>query len=174
MRRLCCLLYAVISLTAVAARAITPPSTTAPTLDAASAVDVEFVELKFRDFFVLPVGPKGLTPSKRLLDLSGRRVRISGYMVRQDKPVEGMFILSPLPVALADEDEGLSDDLPPSSIFVHLAASEDASTAPFVAGLLSVTGVLELGASPEADGRLSFVRLRLLRQLPDSVFALPR
>lgn len=114
-------------------------------------------ELLFRDFFQMPVGPQGLQPSPRLTALNGQTVRIRGYMVHQDAPSPGLFILSPLPVALGDADESLSDDLPPAVVFVHF----DGPAQPYVAGLLQVTGMLSVGAHDERDGHVSQVRLRL-------------
>ena len=49
-------------------------------------------DLNFREFFALPIGPKGLVPSARLLGLDGRRVRIVGYMVKQEEPTAGLLI----------------------------------------------------------------------------------
>jgi hypothetical protein len=113
-------------------------------------------ELRFRDFFRMPVGPRGLEPSSQLVALDGRSVRIRGYVVRQAERTPGLLILSPLPVELGDADESLSDDLPPAVVFVHFDAS-----APDVAGLVQVTGTLDLGARDEADGHVSQVRLQL-------------
>ena len=113
-------------------------------------------ELRFRDFFRMPVGPRGLEPSSQLVALDGRSVRIRGYVVRQAERIPGLLILSPLPVELGDADESLSDDLPPAVVFVHFDAP-----APDVAGLVQVTGTLDLGARDEADGHVSQVRLQL-------------
>ncbi len=130
-------------------------------IDAGSPLSAGTVELKFREFFKLPVGPKGLAPSPRLLSLEGQRVRVVGYMVRQEQATDGLFILTPLPVTLGDEDESFSDDLPVTSLYVHLAPADRAVPVPFLQGLISVSGVLALGAMQEADGRMSFVRLQM-------------
>ena len=119
------------------------------------------VDLKFRDFFTLPIGPTGLTPSPRLLSLAGQRVRIVGYMARQEQPTAGIVILAPLPVVLGDEDESYADDLPAATLYVHLPEAERARSVAYAPGLVSFTGVLQLGATSEADGRVSFVRLQL-------------
>lgn len=128
-------------------------------------------DLKFRDFFALPVGPKGLAPSARLLALAGQRVRIVGYMARQEQPSAGIVIVAPLPVVLGDEDESFSDDLPATALYVHLADAERERGVPWMPGLLSFTGVLQLGAAREADGRMSFVRLLLDPELSRAVVA---
>ncbi|MGH9884568.1 MAG: hypothetical protein ACREBE_03515, partial [bacterium] len=72
----------------------------------------EVSELRFGEIFEMPVGPRGLEPSAKLLELDGKHVRMRGYMVRAETPTPGVFILSPFPVALGDEDESLADDLP--------------------------------------------------------------
>jgi len=119
------------------------------------------VDLKFREFFALPVGPRGLEPSPKLLALDGQHVRLVGYMVRPDLPAAGLLILAPLPVTLGDEDESYADDLPASAVYVHLNAASAAIKLPFMPGLMTLTGTLQLGSAPEADGRRSNVRLLL-------------
>lgn len=125
-------------------------------------------DLLFRDFFAMPVGPRGLQPSEELLHLSGKVVRMRGYVARQESPTAGVFILSPLPVELGDADEGLADDLPPAVVFVH---SGD-RPAPYVRGVVQVTGTLEVGPQNEADGRVSQVRLFLDPDRPDALVRL--
>ena len=115
-------------------------------------------DLKFGEFFMMPIGPRGLEASGKLMALAGKRVRILGYMARQETPVAGMFILAPLPVSLGDEDESLSDDLPASSVFVHVAG---AGPVAYFSGLLRLTGTLSLGSHEESDGHVSTVRLEL-------------
>jgi hypothetical protein len=128
-------------------------------------------DLKFRDFFTLPVGPKGLVPSDRLLGLAGQRVRVVGYMARQEQPSPGILIVAPLPVALGDEDESYSDDLPATALYVHLADADRRHGVPWMPGLLSFSGVLRIGATSEADGRMSFVRLELDPELSHAIVA---
>ena len=125
----------------------------------AHAGDAAVTELRFRDFFQLPVGPRGLQPSPQLLALDGRQVRISGYMAAAETPTAGGFILAPLPVKLGDEDESLADDLPASIVHVRLTPS-DLVLAP-LPGRIWLTGTLQLGQRQEADGRLSIVHLQL-------------
>jgi hypothetical protein len=123
-------------------------------------------DLKFREFFQLPVGPRGLAPSARLLSLDGQPVRITGYLAHQDASsaapaTPGMALLTPLPVSLGDEDESFADDLPASTLYLHLAGPLAARSVPYRPGLVSLTGTLQVGAQREADGRSSFVRLVL-------------
>ena len=124
-------------------------------------------DLKFHEFFKMPVGPGGLAPSKKLLGLNGKRVRIIGYMAQQETPSAGVFILSPIPVSMGDEDEGLADNLPPNVVFVHLEKSD--GVVPFISGLLKLTGVLSVSSQEEADGRVSSVRLLLDPELTQAI-----
>ena len=132
-------------------------------------------ELKFADMFKLPVGPKGLEPTDRLRALDGKRVRIVGYMVQQELPVGGSFMLSPLPASAGDEDESLADDLPASTIIVQLP-NGPGTIVPDLHGLIRVTGVLHVGATEVArtervaaarvtlDARTERALLRLARE----------
>lgn len=117
------------------------------------------VDLKFRDLFTLPVGPRGLEPSDLLRAANGKIVRIVGYMVQQDPPTRGGFLLSPLPVAVGAEDEGLADDLPPALIFIDVARAS-AFTIPAMSGLLQISGTLHVGARENAqDQRISLIQI---------------
>jgi hypothetical protein len=120
--------------------------------------------IKFGEFFRMPIGPLGLEPSEKLLALNGKPVRLVGYMVREETPGAGHFLFSPLPVSLGDEDESLSDDLPPTTVTVHLHGDGKQSI-PWVDGLIQLSGTLEVGALDEGDGRVSAVRLVLDAQL---------
>jgi hypothetical protein len=117
-------------------------------------------DLQFRDFYRMPVGPKGLEPSAKLLALDGKRVRIVGFMVHQEQPLAHRFLLTHLPVSMSEDEDGLADDLPPNIVFVH---TQHASEQPLkhLSGLLQFTGTLSLGAKEEIDGRVSTVRLLL-------------
>ena len=115
-------------------------------------------DLKFRELFKLPIGSRGLEPSEKLIGLNGKRVRMVGYMAREENPTAGLFILSPLPVNLGDEDESFADDLPASAVYVHLDSN---SVTPYLAGLIKLTGILQVGFAQEVDGRVSTVRLML-------------
>lgn len=129
----------------------------------ARAEDAVAADLKFGEFFTMPVGPRGLQPSAKLLALQGRPVRMLGYMARQDAAdaVPGLILLTPLPVTLGDEDERYADDLPVTTVYVHWVASPQSPALAYLPGLLALTGRLELGSQAEADGRRSSVRLLL-------------
>jgi hypothetical protein len=117
-------------------------------------------DLKFRELFKLPIGPRGLEPSEKLIGLNGKRVRMVGYMAKEENPTSGMFILSPLPVNMGDEDESFADDLPASAVFVHLESAGN-KFASYLPGLIKLTGTLQFGPQEEPDGRVSTVRLLL-------------
>ncbi len=117
-------------------------------------------DLKFREFFRLPIGPRGLEPSAKLQSLDGKRVRLIGYMADREEPAAGFLILAPLPVSIAEVEDGPADDMPASVAYVHLAGFAD-KTLPQLPGLLEFTGTLRVGSFEEADGRVSTVRLQL-------------
>ena len=117
------------------------------------------VILEFKDFFKLPVGPKGLEISDRLLAANGRHVVIQGHMVKMQDPGPGVFMLTNNPVTLGDEDESLSDDLPASVLYVHF--DDDGFIFPYIDGMIRLRGVIEIGQRMENDGRISIVRLEL-------------
>lgn len=121
----------------------------------------EAVELRFSDFFVRPVGPRGHEPTPRLLELDGRRVRIRGFLVDEEEPYPGLFMLTEMPVSIAERADGPADFLPPATLFVHLPDAERDRVVAHGAVPIEVTGTLELGAREEVSGRVSYVRLRL-------------
>ncbi|MBL8296819.1 MAG: hypothetical protein JNN30_00595 [Rhodanobacteraceae bacterium] len=120
----------------------------------------EVGDLRFRDVFELPVGPRGLEATQRLRELDGRRVRLVGYMVQAD--VAGGFILSPLPAALGHADEGLADDLPPSALLVALPRATELRSG-HMPGLIQVTGLLRVGNAENTSvpGRVFPARIEL-------------
>lgn len=101
-------------------------------------------DLKFRELFTLPVGPRGLEPSERLRALDGKRVRMVGFMVRSPEPGNASFVLAPMPVEISDEDEAQADDIPPSAVLVRLPKAQTMPI-PNLAGLIRIEGVLRLG-----------------------------
>ncbi len=118
-------------------------------------------ELRFRDFFRTPVGPAGLELSDALRTAAGQQVRLVGYMVQQEEPTPGRFLLTPRPVQMSEHADGQADDLPPATVIVHLDATQQHWNVPHVRGLVAVQGVLGVGRHEEQDGRVSWVRLQL-------------
>lgn len=104
----------------------------------------DVTELRFGDIFKTPVGPRGLEAGEGLAALDGKRVRLVGYMVQQEQPGAGVFVLSPLPLTLGDADEGLADEMPPTALLVQLPENTRFSPA-HMPGLIQVTGRLHVG-----------------------------
>ena len=117
-------------------------------------------ELKFNEFFVSPIGERGLTLTEKLRGLDGQRVRILGYMARQEAATPGKLLLAPLPVQVCEHDSEFADDLPPSTVHVFVAGCRD-QPVPFTPKPLLLTGTLSVGNRDESDGRISIVRLTL-------------
>jgi hypothetical protein len=140
-------------------------------------------ELNFKDFFKMPVGDYGLELTDYLHSLDGKRVRMLGYMVFEDltrcnsctiaktvggRPVPawmeatvpGRMMFTFRPCAVSFSHYGLSDDLPPQTVFVTVP-DKIGQLVPFTPGPLLLTGVLSVGPKKEMDGRISVVRLEL-------------
>ena len=117
-------------------------------------------ELKFSDFFTRPVGPRGLEISEKLRRLNGCRVRLLGYMVREERPAFGRLLLAPFPAQIHAHDCELADDLPASIVHVFVPDAQGKAL-PFTPKLLLLTGALTVGNRSEDDGRISVVRLSL-------------
>lgn len=115
--------------------------------------------IAFSEFFV--PSPRELRPSPRLRALEGRRVRLTGFMVRMEDPPKGAFYLAARPIA-CDESGAGTGDLPPEAVRVAVRSSPGA-TVPWVPRPLEVTGVLELGPQADESGRVSSIRLVLDR-----------
>lgn len=123
-------------------------------------------ELKFSEFFRQPIGPRGFEYTEKLRSLEGRRIRIFGYMVRQELPVDHGFLLSPVPLTLHESEYGLADDLPVTAL--HVFTTKDLpARIPHTPGPMLLTGKLSLGNRNEADGRTSVVRLHLDPPTPE-------
>jgi hypothetical protein len=118
-------------------------------------------ELNLRDFYKLPVGPRGLEPTEKLLSLKDKQVRVVGYMVQAEEPTPGLFMLSLVPVNIPDKEDGPSDDLPGSTLFVHMPAADADKILAYRPGLWELIGTLKLGGQEENNGRISYVRLLL-------------
>jgi hypothetical protein len=116
--------------------------------------------LSFREFFKLPVGPRGLEVTDGLRRLDGKRVRLVGHMVLQTDPTPGAFLLAPQPVKLHEHEYGFADELPASTVHVFLPTNAPLAVR-YTPGPLLLTGMLAVGARAEADGRTSLVRLFL-------------
>jgi hypothetical protein len=108
--------------------------------------------------FVKPAGPKGLEYTAATEGLRGRKVRISGWMVKHLHDDPRIFLLHSRPMVLLMSEYGLADDLPPSAVHVILP-DRPGWAPPWTPAPLEVCGVLELGPREERDGRISHLRL---------------
>lgn len=134
-----------------------------PTLPARGADEVP-QELSFAHFFRRPVGPRGLEIDPALRAADGRQVRLTGYIVAQEQPQAGRFLLAPLPLRMSEHADGDADDLPPGTVTVLLdAAQADRVIAP-QRGPVSITGRLAVGREEDGSGRVSWLRLQLAPQ----------
>jgi hypothetical protein len=122
-------------------------------------------ELSFREFYKLPIGPLGLEPTAKLLSLKDKRVHLQGFMVKEEEPTAGIFMVASLPVNIPEKEDGPSDDLPGATVFVHMPAEDSAKILAYRPGMWDLVGTLQLGAKEEGNGRISYVRL-LLDQAP--------
>jgi hypothetical protein len=113
--------------------------------------------LSFNDFFEASSQEPKL--SKRLLALSGQRVKLVGFMAKMEIPPKGGFYLTALPVS-CDEEGGGTADLPPRSVFV-IVRSSVGEEIPHTPRALEVTGLLEVGYRVETDERVTHIRLLL-------------
>ena len=127
------------------------PNTTVPPLPNG------VTELKFSEFFALPVGPRGLELTEKLRGLEGRRVRILGYMAQRAEQPPGGFLLTPFPMQVKDQD----NDFFPASVLQVSVPTMRGQTVPFAPGLMLLTGTLATGNRVEPDERVSLVRLAL-------------
>jgi hypothetical protein len=120
------------------------------------------IELTFGSFFAQPIGPRGLEISETLHRANGQRVRLLGYMVAQEEPLPGRFLLTPRPVRMSEHADGEADDLPPATVTVLLDASHADHRVPHQRGLVALTGRLEVGRDEDTTtGRVSWIRLQL-------------
>jgi hypothetical protein len=152
-RKLCLGMFGLLAaMGSINAEAATVPNGKLPSLPAG------VTELKFTEFFVTPIGPRGLELTEKLSACEGKRVRMLGFMVRQDTSLPGKFLFTAMPVDLHDHDS--SDDLPPAVVHVFVPTCRDKQV-PYAPGLMLLTGTLSIGHREEADGRMSLVRLAL-------------
>ena len=119
------------------------------------------VQVSFREFFRHPVGPAGVEISETLRQVDGKKVRLSGYMVKHEVPTPGRFMLTPRPVQMSEHADGDADDLPAATVLVQLEPSQQEWVVPHVSGLIAVTGELHLGRVEDQAGRVSWVQVQL-------------
>ena len=134
---------------------------TAQDQDLTPPIQKEAQVLNFRDFFQQPMGTHGMEITDTLRRADGQRMRITGYMVQQETPAMGRFMLTPRPVRMSEHADGDADDLPAAWVMVYLDPSQSNFAVPHVRGLVEISGLLSVGRYEEADGRVSWIRLQL-------------
>jgi hypothetical protein len=157
------LLFSLTVLSAPSSAQVTAPPPGSGLKQTASALPplpAGVAELKFSEFFVQPIGPRGLELTEKLRGLEGRRVRILGYMAQREAQPPGAFLLTPFPVQVHDHDNSLAEDFPASAVQVSVPTLPG-QPVPYAPGLMLLTGTLSIGNRAEPDGRISLVRLAL-------------
>jgi hypothetical protein len=100
-----------------------------------------------------------LKPSRKLLALDGKRVKMVGYMAQMELAPEGAFYLTSHPVSCSEGGGGTAD-LPADAVRV-VVRSAKGKKLEHIPRLLEVTGTLEVGNRVEEDGQVSAIRLVL-------------
>ena len=114
-------------------------------------------ELKFNEFYRMPIGPRGLEPTEKLLSLHGKRVRILGFMGNIRLRNNRQMIFAPVPLKAQPLEYGMADDVPAAHILAKVPGNP-AEPLPYTPGPMLLTGVLSVGAK-SFDGENAFVRL---------------
>lgn len=133
-------------------------------LDSASRTSIPpppdgVTDLHFSELFG-PIGDRGLEYSEKVRSLAGKRVRVIGFMVRENERPRGQFRLSGWPIAV--ETTGLCrvDDTPATVVDV-IAPAPAATPFAWRPGRITIEGTLEIGALADGSGRNSFIRVQL-------------
>ncbi len=122
--------------------------------------------LGFDELYVTPAGPKGLEYSAKARGLEGKRVSMTGHMVKHYHDDPSLFMFSAVPTAHNQLEYILADSLPVN--LVHVVMQVRPGDAPaFVSRKITLTGSLEMGPRQEIDGRTSNIRL-ICDQVRDS------
>jgi hypothetical protein len=116
-------------------------------------------DLSFNEFFKIPIGPHGLEPTEKLLSLNNKRVRIVGYMAMEDDPNPGLFMLAARTVNVGEKADGMADDLPAATLFVHMPPQDANKILTYRPDAWVLTGTLQVGNQEEKSERVSVVRL---------------
>lgn len=144
-------------------------SANAPAADAAPRVVSEdemqsYAALDLSEIYITPAGPKGFELSEKAKSLSGRKVRVKGFMVRYPHPDPKLFILNSTPMFLDFAEYRLADSLPPEAIHVITDVPEGKAYNYYKPEMI-LLGTIQYGPRTELDGRISHIRLLLDRAL---------
>jgi hypothetical protein len=116
-------------------------------------------DLRFSELFG-PIGDRGLEYSAQLRAVDGQKVRVAGYMIREQVHAPGLFLLAGWPVTVETKGLCAIDNAPPSAVHVIVSSSATRPVA-YRPGRIVLIGRIELGPRLEADGRNSALRLVL-------------
>lgn len=122
----------------------------------------EPVALEFQTFFKMPLGPKGLEVTDKLVQADGQFVRLQGFMVKSEIPMRGSFILSPRPVQLSEHADGDANDLPASACWIYLDSSQKNWVVPHIPGPIAVEGIFNFKRMEAPDGSIAWFHLQLM------------
>lgn len=118
-----------------------------------------YAPLSFDEVFVTPAGPKGLEYTAKIKALDGKKIRVTGFMVRHADIDTSAFLLCATPRAYNEREEGLADSIPPHMFYVILPVRRQDAPA-WRREKMTLYGTLELGSHQELSGRISHLRLR--------------
>ncbi|OYW78145.1 MAG: hypothetical protein B7Z37_00440 [Verrucomicrobia bacterium 12-59-8] len=143
---------------AVAQNLDSDATVSAGTPSAVPYADSSSVALKFEEIFVTPAGPRGLEYTAKARALDGKKVAVTGFMLRNDNIDPAIFFFCETLQAYNEREEGLSDSLPPSMVHVILPVKKNSAPA-WRQEKMTLYGTLDLGSRQEQSGRVSHVRL---------------
>ena len=120
-------------------------------------------DLKWTEFFKMPIGPLGMELTDKARSLDGKRVRLLGYMVRRETPTAGSLILMPVPESVEEDEAGFAD-LSPQAVRVIVPGFAK-RIVPYTPRPLLLIGTLSIGNRAEpgeaSSGAVSLSRLTL-------------
>jgi hypothetical protein len=134
-------------------------------VEAKPAANIDFVPKPLPDpeslawHDVIVDGGGKLMLSDRAKRLSGRRVRMAGFMAKLELPPKGGFYLTAQPVQ-GDESGAGTGDLPLDSVLV-LSRSVTDRAIETTLGPVEVKGTLDVGNREDSEGRPNWLRLTL-------------
>jgi hypothetical protein len=124
--------------------------------------------LELQSFFKLPMGPKGMEVTDKVKQASGQKVRMTGFMVKNELPTQGAFMLAPRPVQMSEHADGDANDLPASVCWVYLDGPQKNWSVPYIPGPVTVEGIFTFKRLEAIDGSVAWFHLQLA---PDAVSA---
>ena len=121
----------------------------------------ELPQLYLNELIILPTGSLGIQVSPKALSFQGKKVRLSGYMVKSEESPIGKFYFSPIPIQLSEHADGAANDLPASAVLVKLDSSQANCVVAHKTGVIVLEGTLLVGRQEDAQGAVSWFQLQL-------------